>query len=79
MLNLNWFKRKGLFFIPTTWIGWLIFTISLVYLVYVFIQIDGISHSISDTMINFVFIVLIISAVYSLIAYLTSSKNKASL
>ncbi|WP_198170141.1 hypothetical protein [Mucilaginibacter arboris] len=57
----------------------MIFAIAIVYMVYVFIQIDSISHSVSDTMINFVFAVLVISAVYTLIAYLTSYKNKTSI
>jgi hypothetical protein len=75
-MNLPWFKRIGIFFIPTAIIGWLILLASLAYAVYVFIDIDSRSHSVSDTLINFVFNLLIISAVYSLIAYLTSRQTK---
>ena len=42
------------------------------YAVYVFIDIDSRSHSVSDTLINFVFNLLIIGAVYTLIAFLAS-------
>lgn len=71
-MNLPWFKRIGIFFIPTTIIGWLMLLAGVAYAVYVFIDIDSRSHSISDTLINFLFNLLIIGAVYSLIAFLTS-------
>jgi hypothetical protein len=71
-MNFPWFKRIGLFFIPASIVGWIILSAGLVFAVYCFLDIDGRSHSVSDTMINFVFMLLIIGAVYSLIAYLTS-------
>ena len=75
-MNLPWFKRIGIFFIPTAIIGWLMLLGSLAYAVYVFIDIDSRSHSVSDTLINFVFNLLIIGAVYSVIAFLTSRPVK---
>ena len=75
-MNLPWFKRIGIFFIPTSIIGWLILLVGLAYAVYVFIDIDSRSHSVSDTLINFVFHLLIIGAVYSFIAFLTSKTAK---
>jgi len=75
-MKLMWFKRNGLIFIPVTAIGWIIFLAGLAYAVYSFIKIDSRSHSVSDTLINFVFSLLIICAVYSLIAYLTSRTPK---
>jgi hypothetical protein len=75
-MNLPWFKRYGIIFIPTSFMGWIILIAGLVYAVYVFIDIDKMSHSVSDTMINFVFNLLIIGAVYSLIAFLTSRNQK---
>lgn len=76
-MNLFWFRRMGMFYVPTNAIGWLILLAGVIYAVYVFIDIDGRSHSVSDTLINFVFNLLIIGAVYSLIAFLTSSSEKS--
>ncbi len=75
-MNLPWFKRKGILFMPITIIGWIILIAGLAYAVYVFKDIDSRSHSVSDTLINFVFNLLIIGAVYSLIAFLTSRNLK---
>lgn len=44
--------------------------------IYSFIDTDSRSHSVSDTMMNFVFSLFIIGTVYTLIAYLTSRKTK---
>jgi hypothetical protein len=71
-MNFPWFRRSGIFFIPATIAGWVILLAGIVFAIYSFMDIDGRSHSVSDTMINFVFMLLIIGAVYSLIAYLTS-------
>jgi hypothetical protein len=73
-MKLPWFKQIGIFFIPTSIIGWLIALGCLIYAVYTFIDIDSRSHSVSDTLINFVIRLLIIGAVYSLIAFFTSRK-----
>ncbi len=75
-MKLNWFKREGIFFLPISIIGWLILVAGIAFAVYSFIDIDSRSHSVSDTLINFVFMLLIISAVYSLIAYFTSRTPK---
>jgi membrane protein DedA with SNARE-associated domain len=75
-MKLNWFKRNGIVFFPISIIGWIILLIGFVYSIYTFIDIDSRSHSVSDTLINFVFKLLIIIAVYSLIAYLTSRSSK---
>lgn len=73
-MNLPWFKRQGILFIPVSFIGWLIVTAGVAYSVYVFIYIDSRSNSVSDTLINFVFNLLIIGAVYSLIGFFASRK-----
>jgi hypothetical protein len=75
-MKLNWFKRNGIIFFPTSIIGWIILIIGFAYSIYAFMEIDSRSHSVSDTLINFVFRLLIIIAVYSLIAYLTSRNPK---
>jgi hypothetical protein len=75
-MNFPWFKRIGIFFIPANFIGWIIFVFGIVFAIYSFLDIDGRSHSVSDTLMNFVFMLLIIGAVYSLIAYATSRGTK---
>ncbi|CAN5672536.1 hypothetical protein BH11BAC1_BH11BAC1_18110 [soil metagenome] len=70
------FKRNGLFFIPITFTGWLILGIAFATAVYLFIDIDSRSHSVSDTLINWVFNCLIIAIVYSAIGFFTrESRN----
>jgi len=71
-MNFPWFKRIGIFFIPATIAGWIILVAGIAFAIYSFIDIDSRSHSVSDTLMNFVFMCLIIGAVYSLIAYATS-------
>jgi uncharacterized membrane protein len=75
-MNFPWFKRVGIFFIPASVAGWIILVAGIVFAIISFMDIDSRSHSVSDTMTNFVFMLLIIGAVYSLIAYLTSSVTK---
>ena len=76
-MNLPWFKRIGIIFFPISVIGWIISLAAIFYAVYAFIDIDSRSHSVSDTLINFVFRLLIVFAIYTLIAYLTSRNSKA--
>jgi hypothetical protein len=75
-MNLPWFKRIGIIFLPQSIIGWIISLLAIAISVYAFIDIDSRSHSVSDTLINFVFRLLIVFAFYSLIAYLTSRPSK---
>jgi hypothetical protein len=56
--------------------GWILLVCGFVVAILSFMDIDGRSHSVSDTLINFVFMLLIIGAVYSSIAYLTSRNPK---
>lgn len=75
-MNFPWFKRIGIFFVPSSIAGWLILLAGLAFAVYSFMDIDSRSHSNSDTLMNFVFMLLIVGAVYSLIAYATSRLGK---
>jgi hypothetical protein len=75
-MKFPWFKRNGILFIPITLMGWLVLLAGLAYAVYLFIDIDSRSHSVSDTLINFVFNLFILGIVYSLMAYLTSKIQK---
>jgi len=72
-MKLIWFKKKGIFFIPTSLIGWAILLIGIIYAIYLFIDIDSRSHSASDTLRPFLIYLLLIGLVYTLIAFLTSS------
>jgi hypothetical protein len=65
-----------MFFIPVSVAGWILLAGALAYAVYVFMDIDKRSHSVSDTLINFVFNLLIIGAVYTLIGFFTSRSVK---
>ena len=73
---MNWFRRKGIFFMPSSPAGWMIFSAAIIYSVYAFIDIDSRSHSVSNTLMNFVFNLIIIGVVYSLIAFLSSKVSR---
>jgi hypothetical protein len=74
-MNIKWFVRKGILFFPVSIIGWLIAIMAIGYCVYLFIDIDSRSHSVSDTLINFVFNALLVAVVYSLIAFFASREK----
>lgn len=74
-MSFHWFARKGIFFFPSSLPGWIILLASIAFLVWTFIDIDSRSHSVSDTLINFVFNGLIVAVVYSLLAFFTSAKE----
>lgn len=74
-MNLRWFVRKGILFFPVSIIGWIISLVSVAFCIYLFIDIDSRSHSASDTLINFVFMALLVAVVYSIIGYLTSREK----
>jgi hypothetical protein len=69
----QWFKRKGIFFIPESLIGLAIMLIGIIYAIYIFIDLDSRSHSASDTLRPFFIYLLLIGLAYTLIAFLTSS------
>jgi len=73
---MNWFKRKGIFFIPASLIGWLIFAAAFIYAVYMFIDIDSRSHSNSDTIRPFVINCFLLFIAYSAIGFFTHRKVK---
>jgi hypothetical protein len=75
-MNIKWFVRKGILFFPVSIFGWLIAAAALGFCVYLFIDIDSRSHSVSDTLINFVFNALLVSVAYSIVAFLTSKEKQ---
>jgi hypothetical protein len=72
---MQWFVRKGIFFKPSSAIGWGLLVLVVVYSVFAFIEVDKHSHSVSDTLINWLFRVILMGVVYSIIAYFTSAKE----
>ena len=74
-MKLNWFTRRGIIYLPVSIMGWLILFIAAAYAVYTFITIDSRSHSVSDTMINFVFNVLLIGLIYTVVGYFTEAER----
>lgn len=74
-MKLNWFTRKGIIYLPASVIGWIILLIAVTYAVYCFIDIDKHSHSVSDTLMNFIFNLLIIGLVYTVVAYFTEKRT----
>jgi len=75
-MKLPWFRRLGLLFVPASLAGWLIVLAAVAYAVWTFIDIDSRSHSVSDTLINFVFNLMLIGLVYSLVAFFTSGREQ---
>jgi len=73
-MKLNWFARKGIIYWPVSVIGWVILVLAGAYAVYTFIDIDSRSHSGSDTLISFVFNLLLIGLVYTIIGYFTERR-----
>jgi hypothetical protein len=75
MTNLRLFRRIGIFFVPSSVLGWLVFLAAVAFLVWKFIDIDSRSHSVSDTLMNFFFMALIVAVVYSLIGFFGSPRS----
>jgi len=76
-MKVNWFTRKGILFFPVSIFGWLIAIAAFLYCVYLFIDIDSRSHSVSDTLMNFVFNALLVFVAYTIIAFFTSKEKQA--
>ena len=71
------FRRFGIFFVPVHLLGWLLALLAVGYTVWSFIDIDSRSHSVSDTLINTVFNMVIAAVVYSAIAFFFSARESA--
>ena len=71
-MQLNWFRRSGILFVPKSIIGWIILFGCIWFSVYLFIHIDSHSHSASDTLRPFFIYLFLILLFYSLIAFLSS-------
>jgi hypothetical protein len=75
-MKFPWFILRGIIFLPITLAGWIIFLAGMAFAVYRFIRIDRISHSVSDTLMNWIFNLFVIIVVYYGIAWLTSRNRK---
>lgn len=75
-MQFPWFKRIGMLFVTASFAGVVILLAAIGYSVYSFVDIDSKSHSAGDTLVNFIFQVLIVTVLYTSIAYLTSKKEK---
>ncbi len=71
----SWFERKGLFVLPVSIPGWLTLLAWVAYLVVAFVQIDAMSHSASDTLMNFAFRAIVSGVIFFAIAMLTSRRR----
>ena len=73
-----WFRRSGILYFPNATMGWVFLILLLIYWVYTFIGVDRHSHSLSDTLINFVFNALFGLFVYHLVGYISVKEFKKS-
>ena len=74
-MKLGWFERSGLLIYPKAIWAWLIVIGALGYLLYVFIEIDSRSHSVSDTLINWTFNAVLIAAALYIFAFMTTERE----
>lgn len=71
---MNWFTRRGIFFVPNSLVGWAFIVIAIGYSVYAFIEIDSRSGSVSDTLVSWIFnVVLVFAALYG-VAWMSTKK-----
>lgn len=76
-----WFKRKtyGWGWTPSSWEGWSVLLLYIVYLVYIFSKfrnIDSTSHSGSDTIMGFTVPVILLTVLLLLICYIKGESPK---
>jgi len=76
--NHYWFRRKifGWGWTPATWQGWIVLLLFAVLVVLNFKRIDSVSHSASDTLINFIPQLIIMTFVLIGICYKKGEKPK---
>lgn len=74
-MKLNWFVRKGILYWPVSIVGWVIVTGCILLAIYLFVDIDSRSHSVSDTLINWAFNVLLVGLAYTLVGFFSEKKD----
>lgn len=70
-----WFRCHGILCFPVNIFGWMVLLLALGLTIYSFIAIDSRSHSASDTLRNFIFMLVIIFGLYSGLGKLLSEKQ----
>jgi hypothetical protein len=48
-MKLIWFKPLGWIYRPVSWVGWLLVSLTIVFLIPIFLTVDSRSNSVSDT------------------------------
>ena len=73
-----WFKAKlyGWGWTPARWPGWVVLIMFIALIVFNFIRIDRHSHSVSDTLINFVPETIILGLILIAICWQTGEKPR---
>lgn len=72
-----WFRKRKYGYgwgLPQTWQGWVIFLLYIAFIPYDFVSIDSTSHSVSDTLINFIPNMFLATVIFIAIAFITSGK-----
>jgi len=74
-MTINWFKKFGWIYIPTSIIGIIISLFVIIFCITVFMAVDGKSHSVSDTLYGvFPYFVSAFTVLFWIAA--NTSKNK---
>lgn len=73
-----WFRAKtyGWGWTPASWQGWLLIILYVLITIWNFYRIDGHSHSVSDTLINFIPETLAMAVLLIIIAYWKGEKPR---
>ena len=71
-----WFraKRYGWGWAPASWQGYFVLLLYIAAIIWNFFRIDSVSHSVSDTLINFVPETIVLTVFLMIICYLTGEK-----
>lgn len=76
-MSKPWFKLNNMRvgWVPVSWQGWVITLAYIFFTIYNFLRIDSLSHSVSDTLINFIPQTLIFTGLFSVFCYFASDKG----
>ncbi len=78
-MNLNWFKKLGVVFVPISLIGVILYLVTFGFCTTVFLAIDRHSHSNSDTLYGiFPYFVSAFTILYWIAANTSGKKNVES-